>query len=90
MKILKSFFLIVLCLIIFIGCKKTPKCETPLNVNQSSLQVIFKDRGTSKYLYEENLPLFNKDSIKVFNDNGNSLVLLYGLNTIPNTPNRYW
>ena len=73
-----------------IPCKKTPKCETPLNVNQSSLQVIFKDRGTSKYLYEENLPLFNKDSIKVFNDNGNSLVLLYGLNTIPNTPNRYW
>lgn len=72
------------------SCKKGGKCEEALNVNQSSIEVIFKDQNSGKYLYSEVNPLYNKDSLKIFDPLGNSLVLLTSLSTIPGTSSRYW
>jgi len=58
--ILFSFLFILL----FGGCIKNPKCELPLNVNQSAISIIFKDSVSGKYLYTEDNSLYNKDSIK--------------------------
>ena len=76
--------------LILTRCNKTPTCESPRNVNQSSINIIFKDRSTGRYLYTEFTPLYNKDSLKVFDAAGNSLFLLYSQNLIPNTSNAYW
>ncbi len=76
--------------LIITGCSKTPKCEEHFNVNQSEIVVAFKDQATGKYLYSEVNPLYNKDSLKVFEPNGNSFIISSGLNQIPNTSNRYW
>ena len=61
-----------------------------MNVNQSEIVVVFKDKATGKYLYTEINPLYNKDSLKVFDSFGNRLIILSSLNQIPNTSNRYY
>jgi hypothetical protein len=63
-------------------------CEEPLNVNQSEVIVIFKNT-TERYLYEEINPLYNKDSLKVYDQYGNGLFILSKLNQIPNTSMKY-
>ena len=64
-------------LVVFIfSCRKGGRCEQALNVTQSEIAVIFKDATTGKYLYEDLNPLHNKDSLKVFDPNGNSLIIL--------------
>ena len=83
---LASVFFILL----FISCIKTPKCELPLNVNKSAISVIFKDSLSGKYLYTENNSLYNKDSIEIFDPNGNSLFLLFARNQLPNTSTAFW
>lgn len=35
-------------------------------------------------------PLYDKDSLKVLDQNGENLVILSSLNQIPNTSDRYW
>ena len=58
------------------SCRKGGKCETAPDVRlSSSIQVTFKDAATGKYLYEEAFPLYNKDSLKVYDENGNSLLV---------------
>jgi len=84
------FGFIIITLFSFGSCRKGGRCEQAPNVNQSEIVVAFKDKTTGRYLYAEVSPLYNKDSLKVFDENGNSLILLYALNQIPNTSSRYW
>ncbi len=73
----------------FGSCRKGGKCEQALNVNQSEIVVAFKDKNSGNYLYAEVNPSYNKDSIRVYDENNNNLVLLFALNQIPNTNSRY-
>lgn len=77
-------------ILIFTECHKIQKCESPRNVNQSSINVTFKDQITGKYLYTENNSLYNKDSIKIFDPEGNSLFLLFSQNQLNGTPTAFW
>ncbi|MEO5944733.1 MAG: hypothetical protein ABIP30_13400 [Ferruginibacter sp.] len=79
-----------LLLILITSCTKTRECELPLNISQSSIQTIFKDGITGKYLYAESNPLYNKDSLKIFDQNNNELFLLYSTNLIPGTSSAYY
>ena len=81
---------IIITLFSFSSCRKGGKCEQAPNVNQSEIVVAYKDKQSGKYLYTEVNPLYNKDSLKVYDENNNNLVLLFVLNTIPNTSSRYW
>lgn len=90
---MKKFYYILLsflCILIFESCIKTPQCELPLNVNQSAINVIFKDSASGKYLYTENNSLYNKDSIKIFDPQGTSLFLLFAHNQLPDAPVTFW
>ncbi len=88
----KTFYIshLFFCFMIFPSCHKTPKCESPRNVNQSSINVTFKDQITGKYLYTENNSLYNKDSIKIFDPGGNSLFLLFSQNQLNGSPTAFW
>ncbi len=72
------------------SCRKGGKCEEPFNVNQSEIVVTFKDQATGKYLYSEINPLYNKDSLKVFEPNGNNLIILKVLRINTTTLVEYW
>jgi hypothetical protein len=93
---MKRFNLFALALIVvtFFSCKKilgVPDCEEPLYITNSGIQVAFKDSATNKYLYEQDFPLYNKDSIKIFDPQGDSLLLFKGLSNdvvVPTTG--YW
>jgi len=91
---MKSIYYIIIIAIVIIltgnSCKKGGRCEEPEDVNQSSIVVAFKDNTTGRYLYSEVNPLYNKDSLKVFDPSGNSLVIRSALNQIPNTSSRYF
>lgn len=93
---MKSIYqLTVLLAILFVlssgSCRKGGQCEQPNNVALASeVLVTFKDGGTGKYLYEESFPLYNKDSLKVFDENGNSLIILSKKNRDPITAVFYW
>ncbi len=89
MKKIIFLFFILLPVIIF-SCRKGGRCEESLRVTQSEINVSFKDKTTGRYLYEEINALYNRDSLKVFDPSGNSLVILSALNQIPNTSNRYF
>lgn len=69
-----------------IACGKGVKCEEPANVNNSEIVVVFKDKNTGRYLYSEVNPLYNKDSLKVFDESGNSLIILSLLRSSPDNP----
>ena len=83
---------IIITLFSFSSCRKGGKCEQAPNVNQSEIVVAFKDKQSGKYLYTEVNPLYNKDSLKVFDQNGNSLVILKLLRSAPDNPSIgiYW
>ena len=93
MKHFKLFALTTLVITSF-SCRKilgVRECEEVLYVTNSSVGVAFKDFTTSKYLYEQDIPLYNKDSIKVYDPQGNSLLLFKGLsNDIEVPTTRYW
>jgi hypothetical protein len=82
-----SYYLLI---VIFVSCVKTPNCELPLNVNQSAINIIFKDSVSGKYLYTEDYSLYNKDSIKIFDPQGTSLFLLFAHNQLPDAPVTFW
>lgn len=63
-------------------------CEEPYFVEDSVLGITFKD-ASGKYLYSEVSPLYPKDSLKVFNQEGEQLLLFSHLNVIPNSVMRY-
>lgn len=75
----------------FSSCKKGGRCEGAYNIkNQSEVVVTFIDQTTGKYLYSEMNPLYDKNSLKVIDPLGNSLIILSDLNQIPNTYHRYY
>lgn len=76
--------------IVFLGysCRKN-KCEEPFDIQQSEIVATFKN-SVGSYLYTEVNPLYNKDSLAVFDEYGNRLSVLSQLKTIPNTVSGYW
>jgi hypothetical protein len=89
----KSFIRLLIVVFLFnaSSCHKKSTCESPLEIKtQSEIVVTFKDKATGKYLYSEVNPPYNKDSLKVFDQYGNSLVVLSALDLIPNTSSRYY
>ncbi len=72
-----------------ISCNKW-KCEEPLFVTNSEVVVTFKDKKSGKYLCPLSNPLYHRDSLKVYNQSGLRLLLLYDENLIPNSYNTYW
>lgn len=90
---MKKIDYILPCFLIIIllgGCVKNPKCELPRNVNQSSINVTFKDQQIGQYLYTENNSLYNKDSIKILDPNGTPLFLLFSHNQLSGNPVTFW
>lgn len=89
LKFIAALFIInIFC---FSSCGKSGgPCELPYNVNSSEVVVAFKDKATGNYLYARSNPLYNKDSLKVFDENGNRLIVLSALNQIPNSISQYW
>ncbi len=90
MKSIYIFTIIIAGILTFSSCKKGGNCEEALTINQSDIAVTFKDQATGKYLYSEINPLYNKDSLKVFDPNGNSLIVLRKLSINPGTFVEYW
>ncbi len=93
MKILHSLTLLLLIflILIFSSCRKGGKCEEAFDISRASEVVVtFKDAVTGKYLYEVISPLYNKDSLKVFDEGANSLIILKKTNTDINTNIQYW
>lgn len=74
----------------FISCRKHGRCEEPIMVEQSIVNVTFIDKNTGKYLYSEVNPLYNKDSLKVFDPSGNSLVILKAKRINTTSLKEYW
>lgn len=72
------------------SCRKGGKCEQAFNVNQSEIVVTFKDAATGNYLYSQTNPLYNRDSLKVFDPNGNSMVILKALRINSTSYVEYW
>lgn len=65
-------------------------CEEPLDIASSSAIVAtFKD-SSGRYLYEEINPFYNKDSLKIFDQNSHPLFSGYQLNIIPNTNFKFY
>jgi hypothetical protein len=84
-----AFLIISFSLLNFTSCVKTNRCEEPITIDQSAIITTFKN-SSGQYLYAENNSLYNKDSLKIFDALGNNLQVLYTLNEIPNTLNRYY
>lgn len=72
------------------SCIKGGKCEQAPTLNLSAIQVSFKEKITGKYLYAEVNPIYNIDSIKIYDENNQGLIILKQLKLIPNTSSRYW
>jgi hypothetical protein len=87
----KSFIRLLITLFLFnaFSCHKKSTCESPLEIKtHSEIVVTFKDKATGKYLYSEVNPLYNKDSLKVFDQYGNGLVILSLLRSAPDNANQ--
>jgi hypothetical protein len=67
------FILSVVFTLALSSCIKTGRCDEPPNVYNSGIVATFKDSVTGRYLYEVTNPLYNKDSLKVFDSIGNPL-----------------
>ncbi len=89
---MKNNFLFVLLFfaISFIDCtKKNPDCEGGNSIFWgTSFTIDFKDALTNQYLYKENSfgAKYNKDSLRIFDEFGNKLIQIRGLEQIDNTP----
>jgi hypothetical protein len=77
---------VLLSSVLLTSCKKGKggPCEEALHLSLSEVGVTFKNKE-GEYLYKEINPLYNKDSLKVFDENGNKLILLSLSKLIPNT-----
>jgi len=65
------------------SCRKGGDCEGSFNLSQSEVAITFIDQQSGSYIYSETNPSYNKDSLKVFDPQGNSLIILSALNQIP-------
>jgi hypothetical protein len=72
------------------SCTKTGKCEEVPDLSNSGIQVDFKDNATVKYLYTTSNPLYNIDSLKIYDENNLRMSILMHVNNIPNSPAGYW
>src|SRR5262245_282482 len=86
---MKRLLVIFLLIILFDSCGKN-RCEEPVTVNSSSVVISFIDKQTGKYLYSETNPLYKIDSLKVFDETGKQVQLLFALNSIPGSTSRYY
>lgn len=84
--------LLVLLMVTFFSCSKSGgECEEPIDATRSSEVVVtFRDKATGRYLYSEVNPMYNKDSLKVYDPSGKSLVILSQSRTIPNTSSGFF
>lgn len=89
MKKAITSILVFLALLTFISCRKYPKCEEPLDVNQSYILLSFKDINDT-YIHSEDNPLFSKDSLKIKDENGIFYSVIIQRALIPNTSLGYW
>lgn len=69
--------------------KSSGPCEEPDFVTNSEVVLTIKD-ASGRYVYAEVAPLYPKDSLKVFTQEGEHLLLLSQLNVIPNSSMRYY
>jgi hypothetical protein len=69
--------------------KQGGPCEEAQNLYSSEVLVNFRNEA-GDYLYKEINPLYDKDSLRVFDQNGNQLVLLSQPRQIPNTTFSYY
>lgn len=86
---MKRLLLVSVSGFLFNACGKSP-CDETSNVNSSSIVISFIDKQTGQYLYTETNPLYNIDSVKVYDKAGKQLHLLYALNPIPGSNSRYY
>ena len=83
-RLLNVVFVFSSPLLLFSCFKKGGPCEEPLNLGLSEVRVTFKN-AAGEYLYKEINPPYRKDSLKVFDQNGNTLLLLSQRQQIPDT-----
>ncbi len=92
MKLIKQIFIggvyFFLMLIFCISCKKY-KCEEPFDISNSGVILILKNVN-DQYLYAEDNSLYNKDSLKIFDELGNRYSFAPDRKQIPNTPLAFW
>ncbi len=72
-KLLRLSIVFLLMVSIASSCKTGGPCEDPLPIGYSTITLIFKDSSTGKFLYTETSPSYNKDSLKVFTLNNDSV-----------------
>lgn len=56
----------------FEACRKGGPCEEPLFVTNSGLTIDFIEESSGKYMYEEFFPLYDIDSLKITDEEGDS------------------
>ena len=84
-----AFFYSFLFVVSFSSCfKSRPDCEEPMYVENSSIIVSFKDKD-GKYMYDNLFPTYNKDSLRVIDEHGNLIRLLFGSEVVPGTTHSY-
>src|SRR5689334_13245196 len=86
---MKKILFVLVTGILFYSCGKGP-CDESSNVNSSSLVISFIDKQSGKYLYTETNPLYNIDSLKIYDEFGSSLPLLFASTPISGTNSRYF
>jgi len=67
-----------------IGCAKPPECEEPFDVRGSEIVCIFKN-SNGNYLYRQIRPLYEIDSLKIFDELGNRYTPIATLKSAPDS-----
>lgn len=88
-RVLSFLLLSIFISLIIFCCRQGGPCEEPATIYSSGIAISFKD-STGKYLYAEANPLYNKDSLKIFDPFGNNLPISSVLALVPNSVNRYY
>lgn len=82
---------ILVCILFCLGCIKAGgRCEMADDVRNSAWAFSFKDNAIGKYLYREFSPLYKIDSLKVYDENNQQLIVNKSLDNIPDSASRYY
>lgn len=91
LKFLKlSIFVVIAAFNIQSGCVKGGKCELADDVRGAGLSFIFIDNASDRYLYTTLTPLYNIDSLQIFDENNISYRIFKAPSNLPNSPATYW
>lgn len=86
-KLLTSIGVLLLASILHSSsCRKGGECEEPYDVRNSYMLLTFKN-SSGNYLYREPNPIYNKDSLKIYDEVGNKISLYFIEKSIPGI---YW